>query len=252
MISKNKIKYINSLKVKKYRKIEKAFICEGAKIFELLVDSVFRVKDVFATAKFIADNFSKYTDIQFDEVEEKELSKISSLTTPQEVIAIVEMPDIEIVDSRIGESLALVLDKIQDPGNLGTIIRIADWFGIEKIICSEDSVDVFSPKVVQATMGSIFTVKVYYKNLEDFLQNAKNQNIPIFGTFMDGENIYSTELLSNGIIVLGNEGNGITPEIEKLISHKISIPDYNKTKAAESLNVAVSAAIVCAEFRRRI
>lgn len=251
MLSKNNIKTINSLKIKKYRKQENAFICEGEKIFELLVSSDFTIKKVYATTGFISKNLTKHENFDFEEIEEKELSKISALTTPQQVIAIVEIPKNNTNFNNFDTGLTIVLDKLQDPGNLGTIIRIADWFGIENVVCSDNSVDVYNPKVVQATMGSIFRVNVFYLKLEGLLQKASAENIPIYGTFMNGKNIYSSNLSSSGIIIMGNEANGITPEIEKFITHKISIPDFNKTKAAESLNVAVSTSIVCSEFRRK-
>lgn len=251
MLSKNKIKFINSLKVKKYRKKENAFVCEGAKIFDLLVNSGLKILDVFATSEFINNFSSNYSNILFEEVTEHELSKISFLSTPQQVLAVVKIPEIKFTTDFPDDNLTLVLDKIQDPGNLGTIIRIADWFGIKNVVCSDDSVDVYNPKVVQATMGSIFTVNVHYTNLLDYLHKALDKSIPIYGTFMDGKNIYSNELSKKSLIVMGNEANGITSEIEKLISHRISIPAYNKNKAAESLNVAISTSIVCAEFRRR-
>ncbi len=250
MISKNKIKYINSLKLKKNRQKEKTFVCEGFKIFDLLVNSNFKIKEVFATADFIEQKTDKYANIKFQKINVKELSKISSLKTPQKILATVQIPEEKkIID--IEKKLTLVLDKIQDPGNLGTIIRIADWFGIENIICSANSVDVYNSKVIQATMGSIFRVNIHYKNITDFLLNIKNKNIPVYGTFINGQNIYSTNLSSAGIIIMGNESNGITPEIEKHITTKISIPSYNNTKIAESLNVAVATSVICAEFKRK-
>ncbi|MEA1973252.1 MAG: RNA methyltransferase [Candidatus Cloacimonadota bacterium] len=251
MLSKNKIKQINSLKIKKYRKQENAFICEGEKIFDSLVKSDFNTKEVFATADFIKNNTSKYQNIQFNEVDENKLSKISSQTSPQNIIAIVEIPTNNIIISDFKTKLTLVLDKLQDPGNLGTIIRIADWFGIKNIICSLDSVDVYNTKVVQATMGSIFNVNIFYQNLEDFLQHITKNKLPIYGTFLNGENIYTSNLEKNGIIVMGNEANGINTKIEKFITKKITIPEFNKNKTAESLNVAVSTAIICSEFVRR-
>ncbi len=251
MLSKNKIKYINSLKVKKYRLIEKVFICEGEKIFESLVKSAFVIKEVFATAQFIQNHSQKYSDINFDEVSSAELSKISLLTTSQSVFAIAEIPDYKLDAKVIKDKLTIVLDDINDPGNLGTIIRIADWFGIENIICSENTVDVYNPKVVQASMGSVFNIKIIYTDLEEFIKDAENLSIPVYGTFMNGENIYTTSLSKKGLIVFGNEANGISGNIEKYLTKKISIPDFNPSKIAESLNVAVSAAIICSEFSRR-
>ena len=251
MLSKNKIKYINSLKIKKYRKQEKAFVCEGEKIFETLVKSNFIIKEVFATNEFINKNISKYNEIQFSEVDKNKLSKISSLTTPQNVIAVVEIPKLTFNFSDFETGLTIILEKLQDPGNLGTIIRIADWYGVNNIICSLDSVDVYNPKVTQATMGSIFKINIFYQNLENFLQKAAEKKLNIYGTLLNGENIYESSLSKNGIIIMGNEANGISSKIEKYITQKLTIPDFNKTKVAESLNVAVSTAIVCSEFARR-
>ncbi len=252
MLSKNKIKFINSLNIKKYRKKEKAFVCEGRKIFELVANSNYKIIEVFATASFI-DNYSeKYPNIIFSEIKENELSKISYLSTAQQVLTIVEIPDNKLNFENIKQNLTLFLDKIQNPGNLGTIIRIADWFGIKNIVCTSDSVDIYNPKVIQATMGSFLSVNVFYEDTETFFAKIKQMQLPVYGTFIDGADIYSSEILPSGIIVFGNEANGITPEVEKHITKKISIPDYNTNKSAESLNIAVSAAIVCAEIKRRI
>jgi len=246
-LSKNKIKLINSLTRKKYRKKEQLFICEGEKIFKTLVDSNFKIVEAFAVPDFIDKN-KIIEKFNFSEITENELKKISELSTPQKVLALVEIPTNNLENIQFENKLSLVLDKIQDPGNLGTIIRIADWFGIENIICSSNTVDIFNPKVVQSTMGSIFSVNIFYTDLQDFLK--KHDNSPIYGTFMDGKNIYNENLSSAGFIIMGNEANGISSEIEQFVTSKLSIPTFNKTKVAESLNVAVSAAIVCSEFAR--
>ena len=177
------------------------------------------------------------------------MKKISALTTPQDVLALVEIPKIEFKNQYLYESPILALDFIQDPGNLGTIVRIADWFGIKNIVCSKDTVDIFNPKAIQATMGSIFSVNVFYVDFNVFLPNVKD--IPIYGTLLEGENIYKTELSKNGIILLGNEANGIRKINQAHITKPITIPNFNSQKKAESLNVAISAAIVCSEFKRR-
>ena len=183
----------------------------------------------------------------------EEMKKISGLSTPSNVFALVYIPEYEITEFESQKSLTLALDDIQDPGNLGTIIRLADWFGIDNIICSQGTVDAFSPKVIQSCMGAISRVKVIYCNLEETLRDLKaKQNLSIYGTFMEGENIYSANLSSTGVIVMGNEGNGISPDIEKIISRKIHIPAFTTDRTVvESLNVAMATAIVCSEFRRR-
>ena len=184
-------------------------------------------------------------NIKLQEVSATELEKISSLTTPQEVIALVKIPEVmEIELQQLANQFTLVLDGIQDPGNLGTIIRTADWFGIQNIICSEDTVDVYNPKVVQATMGSLSRIDVHYSNILLLLPKIKQ---PVFGAMLQGENIYQTDFGNEGLILMGNEGNGIRPEIQTLINHKITIPQTGK---AESLNVAIATAIFCNEISR--
>ena len=246
MLSKSKIKLINSLKHKKFRKKENLFICEGVKIFDTLLDKKnFKIREIFATENFA----KKYPEEKITVISESELKKISILSTPQEVLAIVEIPQRDINDENFKSGLSLVLDHIQDPGNLGTIIRTADWFGIDRIVCSSDSVDLYNPKVVQATMGSVFSVPVFYENLETFF--SKTKNIPVFGTLLEGENIYSANLPANAIILIGNEANGIRKHHLKFITHPVTIPSFNTKKAAESLNVAIATAIVCSEFKRQ-
>lgn len=249
-ISKNQIKLIKSLEIKKYRKKENLFFCEGIKIFKTLLSSDFKIDTVYGTQEFSEQFKEDIENLNFVEVSENELKKISSLTTAQKVIALVKIPGNKLPEIDYNNELVIVLDKIQDPGNLGTIIRIADWFGIKNIICSSESVDVYNPKTVQATMGSIFSVKTYYINLTEIFQNLA-PNIPVYGTFMDGENIYEKNLTKNGIIVMGNEANGISEEIENFITSKIAIPNFNKNKKAESLNIAIATAITCSEFRRK-
>lgn len=249
-ISKNQIKLIKSLEIKKYRKKENLFFCEGIKIFETLLNSDFKINTIFGTQEFFGQFEKELENLNFVEVSENELNKISSLTTPQKVIAIVEIPENNIPKINYNNELVIFLDKIQDPGNLGTIIRIADWFGIQNIICSDDSVDVYNPKTIQATMGSIFSVKTYYSNLSEIFRTIE-PNIPVYGTFMNGENIYEKNLTKNGIIVMGNEANGISEEIENFITSKIAIPNFNENKKAESLNIAIATAITCSEFRRK-
>ena len=186
------------------------------------------------------------------EAENEDIRKASFLKNPQDVLAVFKRPDWPIDESDPSSSLVLALDGIQDPGNLGTIIRLADWFGIEHIVCSPDTADVFAPKTVQATMGALAHVKVHYTNLEDYLKTQVAKQVPLFGTFLDGENMYTKDLKANGIIVMGNEGNGIRPQIEALIDQKLYIPSFPpERETSESLNVAIATAVICAEFRRR-
>ena len=238
MISKNQQKYVRSLEQKKYRRRENAFVAEGPKVVGDLLDAGFRARHIFATGEWLAAHH--HPEVQ--EVTAKELQRLSFLQHPQQVLAVMEMPKTEEQDCR----LCLALDGVQDPGNLGTIIRIADWFGITTIYCSEDTVDAWSPKVVQATMGSIARVNIIYINLPDFLSHTDK---PVYGTLLDGKDIYGQQLSDEGIIVMGNEGNGISEEVRTMISHRLLIPKYHE--GPESLNVAVATAVVCAEFRRQ-
>ena len=252
MLSKNQIKWVHSLELKKNRKKEGLFVAEGPKVVGDLQRAGYVARALFSTTE--RPNAQLITD--------DELRKLSFLQHPQEVLAVFEIPqtsqfsipncEATTLNSKLltlNSSLSLALDGVQDPGNLGTIIRIADWFGIETIYCSEDTADCYNPKVVQATMGSLAHVHIVYTNLEALLRSA---HCPIYGTLLDGQNIYQQELSSEGIIVMGNEGNGISPAIRQLITHKLLIPNYNpSSETAESLNVAIATAITCAEFRRR-
>jgi TrmH family RNA methyltransferase len=251
MLSKNQIKFINSLKQKKYRDEEGLFIAEGVKIVSELLNSSIKIKEIYAVKKYI-ENLSTKGHAQLYEVSEIELKKISSLTTPNQVIAIAEISKYDLQNEDISSKLSIALDDIQDPGNLGTIIRIADWFGIENIICSGNSVDVYNPKVVQATMGSIARVKVHHTSLNDFLA-IFSRDFKIYGTILSGENIYHQKLSNKGIILLGNESKGISEKLLSYVTDKVSIPSFGKKpKNADSLNVAIAAAVICSEFRKNI
>lgn len=245
MLSKNLIKLINSLKQKKYRQKYGLFLVEGQKI----------INDLIALNVSIEKIVTYNNDIRFDDTEiirckEQDLNKISFLKTAPDIVALVKIPDVVLDENEIVNNLSLALDGIQDPGNLGTIIRIANWFGIKNILCSNDCVDIYNPKVVQATMGALFGVKVHYIDLSEKLREYnQSYNIAVYGTFMQGQSIYSTKLQSNGIIVMGSEGQGISPEIEKLITNKITIPSFAEGfNGAESLNVGVATGIVVSEF----
>ena len=252
MLSKNKIKFINSLKLKKFRDSNSMFIAEGNKLVEELISSGLTIHFLIYTSKW-GHKFEIATNIkELIETDENGINKISQLKTPPDVIAIAQFPEYSFSIAEIRSQLSLVLDDIQDPGNLGTIIRLADWFGIENFICSTNTVDMFNPKVVQASMGALLRVKVHYLDLQKFFNEIAADNIPVFGTYMNGENIYKSQLPDKGLIVMGNEGNGISPNIEPFISSKIAIPNFaNKTQSSESLNVAVATGIILSEFKRQ-
>lgn len=247
-LSKNRIKYIHSLEQKKNRKADKVFLAEGPKLVGDLLGH-FPCQFLLATSEWLSrDHPLSVTDVT--EVSEEELSRASLLKAPQQVLAVFRQPDEEMDVSVINSSLCLALDDVQDPGNLGTIVRLADWFGIEHIFCSSNTVDIYNPKAVQATMGGIARVKIHYASLPELIRSLKN--IPVYGTFLDGENMYGQPLSENGLIVMGNEGNGIGKEVETLINRKLYIPNYPANReTSESLNVAIATAIVCAEFRRQ-
>jgi RNA methyltransferase, TrmH family len=241
MVSKNQIKLITSLQQKKYRQSNYLFIAEGVKVIQELLLSNFVLEHLYLTEPlFKSVDFTKKTL-----VEEGDLKKISCLTTPNNCLALFKIPEPKSEIDTNG--LLLALDDIRDPGNLGTIIRLCDWFGVTEIVCSKETVDVYNPKVVQATMGSIARVKVSYLDLDSFLSNT---DLPIFGTFMEGKNVYQQKLPKNGILVLGNEGNGISEAIEKRVKTKIAIPRFGAIQKTESLNVATAAAIFLSEFKR--
>lgn len=240
MVSKNQIKLITSLQQKKYRKQEQLFFAEGVKVVQELLNSNFELQDLFTTKQ----DFLTVSKNKVHAISDSELKKISALSTPNTCLAVFKIPkEKEIIE----KGLIVVLDDVRDPGNLGTIIRLCDWFGVETLFCSEESVDIYNPKVVQATMGSISRVNVVYGNLETFLMKTK---LPVFGTFMDGKNIYQEALPKEGIIVMGNEANGISEAIEKLVSERIAIPRFGDLQVTESLNVATATAIILSEFKR--
>lgn len=246
MISKNQIKLIRSLELKKNRKRESLFVAEGPKVIEELL-KLQTPHTIIATKEWI-DNNPKISNVI--EVSERELESASLLKTPQQVLALFAI-ETTVQNLNIDNNkLYLALDGIQDPGNLGTIIRIADWFGIDTIYCSNETVDVYNPKVIQATMGSIARVKVIYTDLYNMISNLSDE-MPVYGTFLDGSDIYKNELTPNGIIVMGNEGKGITKELKSLITNKLLIPSFSIGDTAESLNVAIATAITCSEFKRR-
>lgn len=250
MLTANTIKTIRALQQKKHRKLSGLFVAEGHRLVCDLLTSPLRLETIYHTNNWQPDRCS--SDNRFIEISPKDMSRISGLSTPTPVLAIVHIPAHQIEIKHLDGTLALALDNIQDPGNMGTIIRLADWFGIKHIICSHNTADAFAPKVIQSTMGAIARVSILYTNLAQYLEAAKDAGITIYGTFLDGENIYTQHLNSAGIIVLGNEGNGISNEVEKLVNSRITIPHFcDDENTSESLNVAMATAIVCSEFRSR-
>ncbi len=249
-ISKNLAKLVRSLETKKGRKKEGLFVAEGPKVVTdlMAVNSPVRV---IATAEWFASAGLSPSE-QDAVVTDDELRKVSFLQHPQQVMALFPLPSLPAPRSPLPEnSLAVALDGVQDPGNLGTIIRIADWFGIDTLYCSHDTADSYDPKVVQATMGSLARVHILYVDLPEWLA-ALPDDIPVYGTFLDGNSLYEQELSSNGVIVMGNEGNGISSEVARHINRRLLIPNFPPGReTADSLNVAIATAITCAEFRRR-
>lgn len=238
MLSKNEIKRIQSLKQKKFRQEYQLFVAEGIKTITELLNSSFELHQLYATAS-CNFNAKKHTVIT-----EAELKKISFLKTPNKALAVFKIPVAKAVEFN---NLVVALDDVRDPGNLGTIIRLCDWFGIQDLVCSPETVDCFNPKVIQATMGSITRVNISYTELEDLIENTESNT---FGAFMDGENVYASQLPKNGILVLGNEANGISKSIENLVDMRISIPRFGSIQETESLNVATATAILLSEFKR--
>ena len=242
MITKAEIQSIKALADKRGRVEQGAFIAEGEKLVAELRASHLAVRKVYATKPLFADA---------EVIAERDMERISQLKTSNSTLAVVEIPRYNLADAKPDKNLVLALDRVQNPGNLGTIIRLADWFGITDIVCSADSADCFNPKVVQATMGAIIRVRVHYTDLQRWLSEQRSKGVKIYGTFLDGENIYKTEKGSCGVIVMGNEGQGISPECEQSVTHRIYIPPYPADNpGSESLNVAIATAITCSEFRR--
>ena len=251
MVSKNKIKYIRSLELKKNRISERIFVAEGNKLVADMLP-FYTCKLLLAKPNWMATQ----GDIPAEELlvaEEDDIRKASFLKNPQDVLALFHYPEWNLEEADPRKDLVLLLDGIQDPGNLGTIIRLADWFGIEHIVCSTDTADVFNPKTVKTTMGALAHVKVHYTELAGYIRHWKGNSVPVYGTFLDGDNLYGRSLTKNGLLIMGNEGNGVRPEIASLADERLYIPNYPQGReTAESLNVAIATAILCSEFRRRI
>lgn len=251
MLTKAEITFIRSLSSRRERAASGLFVAEGEKSVREMLASSFPVRRVFA----VGDDdvrFPLQAGTELVRVSPKEMERISMLKTPAGVLALVGIPHYALPE-RFGDgSLVLALDDVQDPGNLGTIVRLADWFGIRDVICSEATADCFNPKVVQATMGAILRVRVHYTDLGAFLHDAGAAGLPVYGTFLEGENIYGTTLTEEGVVVMGNEGRGISQAAARAVTHKLFIPPYpTDRRGSESLNVAMATGIVCSEFRRR-
>ena len=254
MLSKNQIKNISALHLKKNREEEKLFIIEGEKLLSEALNSNYSIQSIYATNQWIEENkrLLAHKRETISEISEQELTKISLLNTPGKVLAICRQKSFEIDYSLLPNTLSLYLDDIRDPGNLGTIIRLAHWFGITQIICSPETVEFFNPKVVQSTMGSIFHVKLVTHDLSDIISKLKQekQQIQVFGAYLDGENIYLKKNFSAGILVIGNESNGIQEKNKKNITDPIKIPPASESHA-ESLNAAMASSIFLSEYLRR-
>lgn len=240
MLTKAQIKLINSLKHKKNRQKHQLFVAEGVKVIKEILKSRLVVEAIYSTTQqfLVPDN-------QFFQVTEKELSRISKLKTSQTALALIQIPEVKI-NTVLNQGLVVALDGVRDPGNLGTIIRLCDWFGVSQLVCSKDTVDCYNPKVIQATMGSIARLNISYEDLPNFIQQT---NLPVYGAFMSGKVVYSTNLPTEGVLVMGNEANGISNEVSALIQHQVSIPQFGEQNV-ESLNVATATSILLSEFKR--
>lgn len=244
LITNNQIKFVRSLHLKKNRDAHNCFIVEGKKMVDELLKSEFKVQSVFATKDW-ENPVIENEKVQY--ISEKQLERISALKSPNKLIAVVEKPNDNFEISSILQGLTLVLDDISNPGNLGTIIRLCDWFGVKNIICSTNSVELYNPKVIQATMGSFLRVNVYYTDIVALIKQMPN-NFLVYGSFMEGENIKNVDLEENALLIMGNESIGISEKLQQLVNKRIAIKS-DKSKA-ESLNVAIAAAILLYEFKR--
>lgn len=251
MLSKHVTKIVQNLEKKKFREKYNLFKVEGEKLVKELLLSDFRVRTVLAYKEWAERNHLPAGTYEVTEVDEKEMGSISNFQSLPEVMALAEIPQYAAAPDEIRDSLSLVLNGIQDPGNLGTILRVADWFGIGHVFCDEDCASFHNPKCVQASMGAVFRVKVHYTDLPALLQTYRSENFHCYGTFLNGSDIYRTPLSSRGFIIMGNEGKGIRPEIEELTDRKLTIPSFARNSyCTESLNVGVATGIILSEFKR--
>jgi TrmH family RNA methyltransferase len=246
MLSKSQISLLKSLQHKKFRTGHGLFLVEGNKSVMEFINSPYQIEALYHTFPPDPKMLKLSRKINFQGISLNDLEKISTLKTPHDAVALVKIPVWpDLSNHTIDKKFSIVLDGVQDPGNMGTIIRTADWFGIKNIICSEDTVEVYNPKVIQATMGSLARVNVHYTDLTEFLSWV---NVPVFGALLDGSNIYQTDFGTQGLIVMGNEGNGLRPEIKRMVQKAVTIPRAGK---AESLNVGIATAIFCSEINRK-
>lgn len=245
-MTKAEIQFVRSLADKRTRDSEHLFIAEGFKLVDEIRQSQLRIRTIYTTRSDIAGSNVVI-------IEKREMERISQLNTASDILAVVEQPRYTLSLKDLKSKLSLALDGVQNPGNLGTIVRLADWFGVDNIICSRECADLYNPKVVQATMGALLRVKVHYvDNLSTILHEAKSEGLAIYGTLLDGNNIYHEQLSSEGIIVMGNEGRGLSDECRRMLTHKLFIPPYPaNAPTSESLNVAMATGIILSEFRRR-
>jgi RNA methyltransferase, TrmH family len=256
MLSHNQVKYINSLKIKKFRQKNQAFIVEGEKGVSELLKSPLNTISIYAIGEWIDKNLSQLRgkDIDLQEITADELNKVSDLITPNQVLAIAEIPEMQLPEPASFTTMTLALDGIRDPGNMGTMIRTADWFGISRIICSSDSVDVYNPKVVQATMGSFGRVNVFYVNLPDFFK-ALPVEIPVFGALLEGPDITKKTFTRPGIILIGSESHGISGSLIPYVNEPLHIPHFSASgtkNRAESLNASIANGIICYEICKQL
>lgn len=245
-MTKAEIQFVRSLADKRTRDAEHLFVAEGFKLVDEIRNSELRIRNIYTTR----DDISGLDVVR---IEKREMERISQLNTASDILAVVEQPRYKLALNSLKGELTLALDGVQNPGNMGTIIRLADWFGVENIICSRECADLYNPKVVQATMGALLRVKVHYvDNLSALLNEARTSGLTIYGTLLDGNNIYDEKLSSEGIIVMGNEGRGLSEECRNTLSRKLFIPPYPAdAPTSESLNVAMATGIILAEFRRK-
>lgn len=250
MPTKSEIAFVRSLASKKGRAASGLFVAEGAKLVGEILASDFAVRKLFVRDGARLPGIGR---VETETVSDRDMERLGLLRTPTDALALVEMPRYDLPRNPGGDALALLLDDVQDPGNLGTIVRLADWFGIRDVFCSPASADCFNPKVVQATMGAVLRVRVHYTDPVALLRRAAAGGVPVYGTFLDGEDIYAAELSATGILVMGNEGNGIGPDVAEQIARRLYIPPFPAAvPTSESLNVAVATAVAVAEFRRRL
>lgn len=254
MITKRQIRQIHNLAHRKYRLREELYVAEGPKLIDELLLAGHRPEVIFATKEWESGFRKAFEQVGIlNDLSDSDLSSVSLQQHPNQVLALFPIRENVLPDDLGATDLVLALDGIQDPGNMGTICRIADWFGIQDVVCSHDTADVYNPKAIQATMGAIARIRVHYRDLEECLSDARRRNVPIYGTLLDGDDIYDSGLSPSGIIVMGNEGNGISSRIQSCVTHRLLIPNYPVGRiTTDSLNVAVATAITVAEFRRRM